>query len=419
MPKLVPESTLAHFKDNGETNSQATSRGRLNGFLWFCKRPSTKLPDPGSRRLRILNEAICGKTIELLNERLGEAFHTPNYQLVINSNGELTALLSKEIDYDYMGDHELNRQQLLDLLPKPGLAEISTIRYSLLQDPDSFSNIGYSKHKLSSIDYGLANYLDLLKQNALMENESEHLSEIAHRDVFSISVASVFAGILQSVGDESPGFLAHHVIPSFNEKVAEFCETNKQEVLAFLKRVYRTYSEITSLLTPHDFKDKIIDELGINELPNEDQKMAENIINLLVKRAITLSETLGTLRRCSPTQFLEIATECEVDKRLTPVMLEASPHYNYSKNVRFCSLFVNEIIEGNAKTEAQKSEAREGVISPANGGGEGGYSTTLAPASPLSFCSLMRGSSQSPISAEASGNYSFIQSPSSRKACIG
>ncbi len=374
MPNPINCQELKGFKKHTEESTQNVQYGLYKNTAYYYK--TLLLPNltPDKIRLRILNEAACGKIAELLSKSL-DKFITPIHALVINDDGHAVGLLSQKIEYDHFENRGTDKNNLKKVLALSGLAQISTIRYFLC-DPDGPFNVGYSdQEKLSSIDYGLANFNYLLAKNTLTESEAERVAG----DVFNITEENVFSGLLEPVTDIE--YLVHHIFSSFKENLVGFCDSHEELVLNFFKGAYHTFLVIVNTFRQSNFSQFLYDELGINELCEEDQVMFKEIIESLMQRANQLKIILDNMRRLSPVMFEQQLAQ-QVDGRLSPVMLKASPQYKSAKQFQS----INDALFQRAEEEEQKTN--NGCLSPANGGksrgDKTGYVTVLRPL-PLSM----------------------------------
>ena len=155
------------------------------------------LEDPRLQKLRTLNEAICGKIVELVNQQHGDLFAAPEHSLVVK-DGSLHGLLSKKIDYTPLNKLPTGKKEFVLALRANALSSISTLNY-FLSNPDGATNIGYNQYddeleaaikrdapfeeKLASIDYGLANFFYLKEQGALLGSENARLDPLPPRAI--------------------------------------------------------------------------------------------------------------------------------------------------------------------------------------------------------------------------------------------
>ena len=385
MPKPVRYSEIADFTPFDAGTTQILSTCRFNSLEWFFKEPPPLLIDTKARRLRILNEAICGAIVLFLSERSRNPFITPVHLLVVDDTASPIGVLSQKITYETFMDRRTDKKGLESVLAMKGLAEISTIRFCL-GDPDGNNNAGYGEKggPLSSIDYGLANFSHLFSQNALTECEKTRLP-MRGPVVFNITVENVLSFILQPVGDDVE-FLAHHAFPMFESYLAEFCETNRDIVESFFSNVYKMLNIVSTTLTAEGFKDRIFATLGLDDLNEHDRILCQDIIGVLVERAHHLKTTLRTLSRFSPSDFERLAVESPTDGRFSPVILSASSLYHRITVIEQ----INQMMSSRAEAE-RCSSIRSGRITPANGGGAEGYQGVLFPA-PTSPKRILRAS---------------------------
>ncbi len=374
MPKPVRYTEITDFTPYDAGTTQVLNTCRFEGLDWFFKQPPALIVDARARMLRILNEAICGAIVFSLSERARYSFLTPVHRLVINDLGSPVGLLSQKISYQTFMDRGTGKSGLELVLGMSGLAEISTARFCI-GDPDGNNNAGYGESsRLSSIDYGLANYPYLFAQDALTEIEKRRLPLDRGLGTFNITVDNVLSFILQPVGDDVE-FMAHHVFPRFELFLAEFCETNKELVEGFFSKVYKMLNVVSMEITADGFKEGVFETLGLTGLNDKDRIICHNIIDVLVDRAHHLKETLRTISGYSPIAFTRHLDESVSEKRLSPVMRSVFPACKREILVDV----INEIMLSRAETERSV-----GRITPANGGGAQGYRDVLFPIIPKS-----------------------------------
>ena len=372
MPNIVHIKDITAITPLTDPTTQILSTCHFEGHVWFFKQPPALLTDPEARSLRNLNEAICGATVSLLCERTPGCFLTPTHRLVVNEDGHTIGLLSQRIPYENFMDRRTDKKGLQQVLTLKGLAEISTIRFCL-GDPDGNNNAGYGDEtRLSSIDYGLANFSYLFGQEALIEMEKERLPRDRGTSVFDISVKNILAFMLQPRGDDVE-FLTHHAFYSVEKELAELTKTNGDLVKAFFANAYKMLNLISLQLTDTEFKTNIFARLGIPELKPSEIRVCEEIIRVIIERAYLLKTTLRTISGYSPSEFVRLVAEGVPDERFSPLMLEASPRYRQKISIEeICGII-------QARAEQDYRKARSTGITRADGGGADGYSGVLFP----------------------------------------
>ena len=371
MPKIIRYSDISDLNPFDACSTQMLSTCHYEGSEWFFKQPPARLADPQAKTLRILNEAICGSIVLLLCEYTHHRFLTPEHRLVINTEGDTIGLLSQKIPYENFMDRRTDKAGLERVLTMKGLAEISTIRFCI-GDPDGNNNAGYGDEtRLSSIDYGLANFSYLFAQEALIDMEKERLPRDRGPGVFDISVSSILSFMLQPIDDAE--FLTHHAFYRFVKDLAEFSKTNATIVKEFFANAYKMLNIFSLQLTHPEFKNNIFTKLSIHTLKPSEIRISEEIIRVIIERAHLLRTTLRTISGYSPSEVERLVTEDVPDDRLSPFMLEASPRYKHKMTIEE----INAIIQERAQKHFRSAQSIG--KSKAEGFGEDGYRGVLFP----------------------------------------
>jgi len=320
------DRVLQTIKDNQPTEEQNTNLYRIisthhrtrNTVTGFLKSFDSTVSE-NTRTIRLLNEAIIGMAVELVNNKLGNRFLTPAYKLVIDDNKKITRLFTKTVSYSAFGDKVTNKDKLMQAIML-GLGHITAIR-ALLEDPDASGNVGFSNDnkQLTTIDYGLANFLYLSSKNALLPAERDRITPARAGEIFSVNKENFISGPVRMQQEDDVGFFAHCGFSDFEEDIVKIQEENPALVADFLEQIYDTSLSVIDILTQADFKKLICAKLGTDFLSVEDQKIADEIIDTLILKGQNLSPIAKEVNDLPDTDHVK----CFIN---SPISAQYSPH---------------------------------------------------------------------------------------------
>jgi hypothetical protein len=336
-----------------------------------------------------ISEAELAKTVKKSLERL--VFVTPDHHLVLNTNKDIVGLLTSKVPYHYIGDFGTSRNDFIRFFSHPAMAMISGVRY-VLGDLDSYNNIGYNTDNyqrfssLSSIDYGLAGFSKLLELDVLFPDEK--LKAPDDKSTFELRIENIVTSVLHRMTDVET--LAHHAFGSSSDNyIAYISSTDPKSVKTYNTRLNTVYRDMISVMTAETFEQEVKQALGFAQISTQNKVYFNEIYSHLAQQINLLKEACSNLSLCSPSQIESFAAANEIDPATTKAVLSGS--FGYSA-AQANSIFSQRLTE-------EKQRAKEGQLSPAQGGNE--CSQILKPIARRPGQGFWHSMSSSPVSASS------------------